>query len=48
MLVEADSAEDAVALFEDDVYLRTGVWTAVRAKPFGRVIPTADEPPPAS
>jgi uncharacterized protein (DUF952 family)/uncharacterized protein YciI len=48
MLVEADSAEDAVALFEDDVYLRTGVWTAVSAKPFGRVIPTADEPPPAA
>ena len=41
-------SEDAVDLFEDDVYLRTGVWTAVSAKPFGRVIPTAYEPPPAA
>ena len=40
LLVRADSAEAARALFEDDVYLRTGVWTGLRVKAYGRVIAT--------
>ena len=28
-------------LFRDDVYIRTGVWTTISAKPFGRVVPTS-------
>jgi len=46
LLVRADSAEEALDLFRDDIYLRTGVWTAIRAKPFGRVAidrPSADK-----
>jgi len=37
ILVRAESAEDAVALVRDDVYLRNGVWVEVRARAFGRV-----------
>ena len=40
LLVRADSADEALDLFRDDIYLRTGVWTAIRAKPFGRVVIT--------
>jgi uncharacterized protein YciI len=36
-LVRAASAEDAVRLVSDDVYLRNGIWVEVRARPFGRV-----------
>ena len=38
LLVRADSAEAAIALVRDDVYLRNGVWVEVRARPFGRVV----------
>ena len=37
MLVRAESAEAAVALVSDDVYLRNGVWVEVRARAFGLV-----------
>lgn len=40
LLVRADSAEAARALFENDVYLRTGVWTGLRVKAYGRVVAT--------
>lgn len=36
-LVRAESAEAAIAIVSDDVYLRNGVWVEVRAKAFGRV-----------
>ena len=37
VLVRAESAEAAIALVRDDVYLRNGVWVEVRARAFGRV-----------
>lgn len=37
VLVRAESAEAALALVRDDVYLRNGVWVEVRARAFGRV-----------
>ena len=37
ILVRAATAEDAIALVRDDVYLRNGVWVEVRARAFGRV-----------
>jgi hypothetical protein len=37
ILVRAASAEAALALVRDDVYLRNGVWVEVRARAFGRV-----------
>ena len=37
IMVRAESAEEAVALVSDDVYLRNGVWVEVRARAFGRV-----------
>lgn len=40
MLVRAPSEEAALAIVRDDVYLRNGVWVELRARPFGRVIPT--------
>jgi uncharacterized protein YciI len=38
LLVRATSEADAIALVRDDVYLKAGVWTEVRAKAFGRVV----------
>ena len=38
LLVRADSEADALDLFQDDVYIRTGVWTELRARAYGRVI----------
>jgi uncharacterized protein YciI len=38
LLVRSDSEEEALALFRDDVYVRNGVWTNLRARPFGRVV----------
>jgi uncharacterized protein (DUF952 family)/uncharacterized protein YciI len=38
LLVRASSEAAALELFRDDVYLRSGVWTTLRAKPFGRVV----------
>jgi uncharacterized protein YciI len=37
VLVRAETAEAALELVRDDVYLRNGVWVEVRARPFGRV-----------
>jgi uncharacterized protein (DUF952 family)/uncharacterized protein YciI len=38
LLMRASSEEDALDLFRDDVYIRTGVWTDLRARALGRVI----------
>jgi uncharacterized protein YciI len=38
LLVRASSEAEALELVSDDVYLRSGVWTTLRAKPFGRVV----------
>jgi uncharacterized protein (DUF952 family)/uncharacterized protein YciI len=38
LLVQVASEEEALALFRDDVYIRTGVWTDLRARALGRVI----------
>lgn len=40
ILVRAESAEAALELVRDDVYLRNGVWVEVRARAFGRVTRT--------
>jgi uncharacterized protein YciI len=38
-LLRTASAEEAVELIRDDVYIRAGVWNDdVRARPFGRVV----------
>lgn len=37
VIVRASTAQEAVALVADDVYMRNGVWVEVRARPFGRV-----------
>ena len=37
VLVRAESAEAALELVRDDVYLRNGVWVEVRARAFGRI-----------
>ena len=37
-LVRAASEAEALDLFRDDVYMRTGVWTAIRARALGRVV----------
>jgi uncharacterized protein YciI len=41
LLLRAESEDEALAMCRDDVYFRNGVWTAVRARPFGRVFPRA-------
>ncbi len=38
LLVHAASEEQALDVFRDDVYIRTGVWTDLRARALGRVI----------
>jgi uncharacterized protein (DUF952 family)/uncharacterized protein YciI len=38
LLVRASSEAEALELVGDDVYVRSGVWTTLRAKPFGRVV----------
>jgi uncharacterized protein (DUF952 family)/uncharacterized protein YciI len=38
LLVQAASEDEALDLFRDDVYIRSGVWIDLRARPFGRVI----------
>jgi uncharacterized protein YciI len=39
LFVRAATADEAVALIRDDVYIRAGVWIDdVRARPFGRVV----------
>ena len=42
ILVRAASAADAVALFADDVYVRAGVWSEIRARAYGRVVRPAE------
>jgi uncharacterized protein YciI len=43
-LVPAADEAEAAALVRDDVYMRAGVWMDdVRARPFGRVVPTAEK-----
>src|SRR5512141_2369345 len=37
ILVRAPSAEAALAIVRDDVYLQNGVWVELRARPFGRI-----------
>lgn len=39
LLVRASSEAEAIELVSDDVYLRSGVWTTLRARPFGLVVP---------
>jgi uncharacterized protein YciI len=43
LLLRAPSEVDAIALVEEDVYTREGVWHDPTATPFGRVVP-ADAP----
>ena len=38
LLVQAASEDEALDVFRDDVYIRTGVWTDLRARAWGRVI----------
>jgi uncharacterized protein YciI len=40
ILRRADSAEAALAIVHEDVYVRAGVWGEITARPFGRVFPT--------
>jgi uncharacterized protein (DUF952 family)/uncharacterized protein YciI len=44
LLVRADNEAAALELFRDDVYIRTGVWTDLRARAWGRVIAEPAEP----
>jgi uncharacterized protein YciI len=42
LIVRAATGEEAMALFQDDVYFRSGVWREpIRARPYGRVTRTA-------
>lgn len=43
LLVRAESADEAIALVRDDVYLRSGVWVDdARARAYGRVVTAAN------
>jgi uncharacterized protein YciI len=44
VLIRAASAEAALSIARDDIYLSSGVWVELRAKPFGRVIRPAELP----
>ncbi|MGZ6338830.1 MAG: YciI family protein [Candidatus Limnocylindrales bacterium] len=46
MLVRVADEEAALALFQDDVYVRAGVWTSLRARPFGRLVRPSELPEP--
>ncbi len=37
LIVRAPDAASAIAILEEDVYTRSGVWTNFRARPYGRV-----------
>jgi hypothetical protein len=37
LLVRADDAAAALAIARQDVYVKSGVWGAISARPFGRV-----------
>jgi uncharacterized protein (DUF952 family)/uncharacterized protein YciI len=38
LLVRASTEAEALDMFRDDVYIRTGVWTDLRARALGRVV----------
>jgi uncharacterized protein YciI len=38
VIVRAESAEAALEIVRDDVYLRNGVWVELRARAFGRIV----------
>ena len=38
LLVRAATADEAIAHFTDDVYVRAGVWGDIRARAYGRVV----------
>jgi uncharacterized protein YciI len=38
LLVRAADEESALAILREDVYMRSGVWTALRARVLGRVV----------
>ena len=38
ILMRAESEEAALAVAQADVYVRSGVWGAINARPFGRVV----------
>ena len=42
VLVRAADEAAALAVARDDVYLRNGVWTEVRARAFGRIVRPAE------
>ena len=42
LLIRAPSEAAALELAEQDVYRRSGVWTSVRARPFGLVVRDVD------
>lgn len=37
VIVRAESADAALEIVRDDVYLRNGVWVELRARAFGRI-----------
>lgn len=38
LLVRGDTEQQALDLCRADVYHREGIWTALRARPFGRIV----------
>ena len=38
LLMRAATAEEALAIIEDDVYTLEGVWHSPTARPFGRIV----------
>jgi len=38
LLVQASTEDEALDMFRNDVYIRTGVWTDLRARALGRVV----------
>ena len=42
LLVRADTAEEALAVIEEDVYTTQGVWHSPSARRYGRVVVEAD------
>lgn len=38
ILMRAENAAAALAIAREDVYVRAGVWGAISARPFGRVV----------
>ena len=40
ILLAAEDEASALAIAHQDVYVRSGVWGEITARPFGRVVPT--------